>query len=737
MPRIDQVIDIMLDHRAQEAVLLSESPVSLRTDHGEEAVRTFGHRQLTSLVEEILPEDLFLDLLLMEPVEFDYQHETATYHLRIVPGPSIWRVVIIKQATDAKRDDRGEKNHDGPDSAAKAEGESKNDAPASAESDGPDSGPETSERTKSGTFLGVGKPPGVDHRADDESRTGSDTTTAQSSANSPYDAQANVQQGIPKHPQLGRETPIQIPDPAAHPKQSHDSSQATGEQPEATERPTKRGALTPPGHADSSAENRSAAYIDRQALPDDQLAEDKDDHLDDDFDPDEDDSLDTALDDEEVENLSAGFQATIDGESAADLDIDLEAVRAGIEQRPNDTADKPVDPARPTGRRNRPAYATHPGLPHNTPADGHAAQSRSEEISPQDRPERPSPARATWYPSLLEAKLPRLDELIGQARAERSPEIVLGARQKPWILGSKGYGLMGSQAETDLVDELLHGLSKNLRNHLENKGWTRFLYDEGLGQSPVRCTLTSGRDAKVVVRIPLVERPTPSILGIPEGTVDGSRDHGLILVAGRHRSGRTTSASALATALLTNGRTLGLLAGHPPELRPAVACPLATWDGSTAGHDGTVFDAAHSLSAGFVLLDDANPQTLGEAVALARDGLGVVAVIHARSSLDAAYRLLDACMTTTMNPVSLLEGTVRSILYQVLLPNRSEDGYVSAYERLVPTRALWEELAEGSGKLLADVLPSLVRPSLTQSIHALDRTGRIPPSVATRLLKKY
>ena len=715
MPRIDQVIDLMLDHRAQKAILLSESPILLHTDQGEETDRTFGHRQITSLVEEILPEDLFADLVLMEPVEFDHHHETAVYHLRIVPGPSIWRVVIIRQPLDIHAHEQAETAGTKSSDSQSAEAESQDEGNA----------PDRSQQAKSGTFLGVGTPPGVDEApsGDDSAAKGDDGTNRHATPSSEESAaqakERHVQQGVPKHLQLERETPIQIPDSMA--RIHEDSKMDRGNETPSADRKANQAKGRQPDTKDplSSDQNLNLSNSNR--------TDDINDDLDEGLDDDEDESLDAALDNED-ERLDAGFQATIDGDSAGDLDIDLDAVRADIEQQQNLATNQPAGQKQPTQRRSRPAYATHPALPHNTPSGGQKVQGDTDGSSP-------SKQGSTSYPSLLEVRFPQLDESIRQAVLEQSPELVIEARHKPWILRNKGYGLVGSLHETSLVDDLTHVLRQDQRLHLKEKGWTRFLYDAGLDQGPVRCTLTAGQTAKVVVRIPLLAHPTPSLLGIPEGTVDRARNHGLILVAGRHRSGRTTTASALATALLSNGHVLGLLAGSPPEVRPAIACPLVAWDNLTYDADGTLFDAAHSLSAGFLLLDDATPQTLAEAVTLARDGLIVVAVIQARSSLEAAYRLVDACMTTTMNPISLLDGTIRSMLYQVLVPNRAEDGYVSAYERLVPTRALWEELTEGSGKLLADVLPAMVRPSLSQSIHALDRVGRIPPSVAARLLK--
>ena len=79
----------------REAVLLSDSPARLKSPEGDEELSVMlTHRQLTSLIEEILPSKLFADLVMMEPVEFTYRHPAGVLDLRVVPGHSLWRVVI-------------------------------------------------------------------------------------------------------------------------------------------------------------------------------------------------------------------------------------------------------------------------------------------------------------------------------------------------------------------------------------------------------------------------------------------------------------------------------------------------------------------------------------------------------------------------------------------------------------------------------------------------------------------
>ena len=95
MPRIDQIVEMMLEGGFVRSALVSDSAVRLKDTGGnEENGIQFGHHQVTALVEEILPPGLFADLVMMEPVEFEYEHPGGILRLKVVPGPSLWRVTV-------------------------------------------------------------------------------------------------------------------------------------------------------------------------------------------------------------------------------------------------------------------------------------------------------------------------------------------------------------------------------------------------------------------------------------------------------------------------------------------------------------------------------------------------------------------------------------------------------------------------------------------------------------------
>ncbi len=95
MPRIDKIIEPMSLGNYDEAALLSDSAVRLKSKDGREELGiTLTHRQITSLVEEIIPSNLFGSLVMMENVEFTHQHPAGVLNIKVSPGRSLWRVEV-------------------------------------------------------------------------------------------------------------------------------------------------------------------------------------------------------------------------------------------------------------------------------------------------------------------------------------------------------------------------------------------------------------------------------------------------------------------------------------------------------------------------------------------------------------------------------------------------------------------------------------------------------------------
>ncbi len=95
MPLIDKYIDELRRSGDTSVILLSESEPRLKGKSAERSLEgKISHKDVTALVEEIIPPECFADLVMMEPVEFPFSHEAGELAIRVVPGPSIWRVVV-------------------------------------------------------------------------------------------------------------------------------------------------------------------------------------------------------------------------------------------------------------------------------------------------------------------------------------------------------------------------------------------------------------------------------------------------------------------------------------------------------------------------------------------------------------------------------------------------------------------------------------------------------------------
>lgn len=227
---------------------------------------------------------------------------------------------------------------------------------------------------------------------------------------------------------------------------------------------------------------------------------------------------------------------------------------------------------------------------------------------------------------------------------------------------------------------------------------------------------------------------TPERLRLPPVVVETllASDHGLILVAGGHESGKTTTLMSLA----------GWLVGHRPLHLCTVETPLAwllrpTGPGLIQQREvGTdVPDVRTGIAAAMgqdldalVVTEVPDLESLMALLHAAETGHLVLAQVHARSPAEALERLIEAApdgLDATVRR-SLAE-TLRGVIWQRLLP-RQPRGRVAAYEVLVPDQAYLAGLEAGTA-------PGQLRPGsgsvgLSEQLHALEREGLVSAAAA-------
>lgn len=95
MLTLERVIEELRRLGGTRLVLSSDTEPRVTGPKGEvELGFRVEHRDIITLVEGIVPAARFADLVMMEPVSFDLQLPAGELTVRVVPGPSIWRVTF-------------------------------------------------------------------------------------------------------------------------------------------------------------------------------------------------------------------------------------------------------------------------------------------------------------------------------------------------------------------------------------------------------------------------------------------------------------------------------------------------------------------------------------------------------------------------------------------------------------------------------------------------------------------
>ena len=210
-----------------------------------------------------------------------------------------------------------------------------------------------------------------------------------------------------------------------------------------------------------------------------------------------------------------------------------------------------------------------------------------------------------------------------------------------------------------------------------------------------------------------------------------AHDHGLILVAGSHESGKTTTLLAL-TRWIVDHQPVHVCTVEDPLvqlLAPGVALLQQREVGTDVPDVRTGIAAALGQDLDVLVVNEVpDLESLMGLLHAAETGHLVLAQVHARSPGEALERLIEAAPEGLETSVrrSLAE-TLRGVIWQRLLP-RQPRGRVAAHEVLVADEALRATLL-GGGRL-ADPRGAPSSVSLGSQLEALEREGLIAPEVA-------
>ena len=232
-----------------------------------------------------------------------------------------------------------------------------------------------------------------------------------------------------------------------------------------------------------------------------------------------------------------------------------------------------------------------------------------------------------------------------------------------------------------------------------------------------------GRDGlRVTVRAFPRKVPSPGALGLPDELSQALTGTGLWVVAGGAGQGTSTTVAALVQHALERRPLEVCMLESPPDylLEPMQGLVQQVEIGVQAPTFAAALEDARRTDADLVVvgqLDDAS--TLEAAVSLAARGRLVLGVLHAKTALVAAQKLVE------LSPPSGLPSVLRGLFAQSLLPKKS--GGRSLCWELLPGTELVRQLLRDRA---VDQLAPLLSPSADQSLLKLVLRGEVDPNVA-------
>ncbi len=669
MSTIDQAARILKKSGGNELVLVSGRPARiLQDDEQIGQTQTFDQWEINALVEETAPSDLLPDILLGEPVEYDHRHEVGTLHIRVVPGPSVWRVALV--ATDdfvASTPDASWLDQEPVSISPVGEGEGQTERPEPAPSESgnepasPEEHPLPAPGEDSVESLDL-SPPSPDsqpviHWLEDDSQA-EPLHSGDPAATSPSSNQEEQE----KHLDRNAES-------------DHDENSADMPPGKQQSRP----AANIPTDPNRRPRRGSGTFL---GMPDPTQATSEDANSADDFDWDDD------FDDPDDADSIYPTEVRVDAGGNDDpVPVPEDKIRLAREQSRTPTADLTQESSR--RRRGSDSSRTKRAIPR--PGDHSTKLTPRHREMVQSDPSRPA--------------LPGLTSMLEGAMETGAFELHVIEGQRPWVCTARGFGpLPQAQAPVRSVafDELERNISDPQRNSLHDRGWLRFMWDGGLRIGTVRCTLAASSPRSLVAHVHLLERRSAEAIGLTNDMIQAVQG-GLTIVAGPGQCGRTTLATALVESALSSGLRSALVAGWPPELVPHVTAPITLLDRTdTADSGDKVVETALALGTGLLLTDDCSSQDLAACLRGANEGLTVVVVRRSQSLQAVTRELAEAAASITVSAAALLSDTVHQVLF--LRPPKNLRRRRPDLFHIVPPADLWAAHLEGMADLASRVL---------------------------------
>ncbi len=766
MSTIDQAARILKQRGGRELVIVSDQPARVMSEAGERIAeaRAFAQWEINNLVEETAPGDKLADILLGEPVEYRVAYRLGDLQVRVIPGPSLWRVTL--QATEefaSAQVDEGwlaETEEGAEQGAIDKEGiEKEAIAREGIEKEGIEK-EAIDGRDAAGGDKGLA--PGSDGSRAMESRHPADGTDQESDA-SPGQGlvsdEAHIQ-GLGLGQTPGHSEPpdqARVADSAGGPlpaihwieddhrdqREKRDQRDKSGrndpkdrEDVKETFAIKKTGGRLPPekdeeGGARAAASDPFATIAVRDASQGQDRRADHPDparrHDSGTFlgmpnptpnapEPEDDDTGDPFAWDEDLDSMPSGEIEAYRSEGP-----DAAPAMEPSRQPGGTPAGALPDGALPTGSGANAAERERrtPTADLSEPHPNRRASDSSRTMRAIRRPGDPGPSSSTTSRSdnsqrRESPRLPGLFSLLDAAVKTGAFELRIIEGQRPWMRTGRGFGPL-PQAQVPVraqaFDELEQNLGREEKRALEQRGWVRFMWDGGLQVGLTRCTLLASRPRSLVVHLHVLAQRSRKRLGLSNDILRRAAGGGMTILAGPGTCGRTTLATALLENILSSGLKSAVVAGIPPELQPNVTAPVILFDRSSDMEDSArAMQAALASGTEAILWDDGDVSDLDSCLSAAAQGMTVIAVQRSASLQSLVRELAEAAFGLSLDAPELLAETVRQILF--LEPDNDLRRRSPRLSVLVPSKKLWTaHTGDGIDAIAATIEQDLVSPA--------------------------